>query len=318
MRFGIVILPQHDWPDAARYWRGAEEMGFDSVWTYDHLSWRSLASERWHATIPTLTAAAMVTSTIRLGTFVASPNFRHPVPFAKDVATLDQISGGRLTLGLGAGGTGFDSEVLGEPQLTARARFDRFEAFTSGLDRLMRGETAADSASEPAGISFANDWYTAHGARMVGSAEPGEALQTSEPLAPVQTVTQHPRLPFMIAANGPRSMRLAIRHGQGWVTTGPDGVVGEDWWSAVAVLNEKLSEICATFKREPASIQRTLTLDFGGQFALESVGSFEDTVGRAKAAGFDEVIAHWPRREGIFAGSETVLMEVASRFSALR
>ena len=103
MRFGIVILPQYDWPEAARRWRGAEELGFDHAWTYDHLSWRGLAGERWHATIPTLTAAAMVTERIRLGTFVASPNYRHPVPFAKDVASVDQVSGGRMLLGVGSG-----------------------------------------------------------------------------------------------------------------------------------------------------------------------------------------------------------------------
>ena len=67
------------------------------------------------AFIPTLTAAAMSTERIRLGTFVASPNYRHPVPFAKDVATLDQVAGGRVVLGLGSGGTGFDAYVLGRP-----------------------------------------------------------------------------------------------------------------------------------------------------------------------------------------------------------
>ena len=300
MRFGIVILPQHDWPDAARYWRGAEELGFDSAWTYDHLSWRGLANERWHATIPTLTAAAMVTRTIRIGTFVASPNYRHPVTFAKDAATLDQISGGRLTLGLGSGGTGFDSEVLGQEPLTPRQRFDRLASFTAGLDRLLRGERAEDAASEPAGISFSDDWYTAHGARMVG------------------IHAQQPRTPFMIAANGPRSMRLAVRHGHGWVTTGPDGVTGDDWWSAVVALNEKLSASCVAAGRDPANIERTLSVDSGGQFALESVGSFEDCVGRARDAGFDQVIAHWPRPEGIYAGAESVLVEAASRLDSLR
>ena len=46
MRHGIVILPQYDWPEAARRWRTAEELGFDHAWIYDHLSWRSLADQR--------------------------------------------------------------------------------------------------------------------------------------------------------------------------------------------------------------------------------------------------------------------------------
>ncbi|MGO7983798.1 LLM class flavin-dependent oxidoreductase, partial [Rhizobium johnstonii] len=76
----------------------------------------------------------MVTSTINLGTFVASPNYRHPVPFAKDIATLDQIAGGRVILGVGSGGTGFDSHVLGQPQYVPRERFERFSEFVEALD----------------------------------------------------------------------------------------------------------------------------------------------------------------------------------------
>lgn len=299
MRFGIVILPQHDWPDAARYWRGAEQLGFDHAWTYDHLSWRSLADEPWHATVPTLTAAAMVTERIRLGTFVASPNFRHPVPFAKDLATLDQISGGRLELGLGAGGRGFDAVVLGNEQLPPRERFDRFEAFADSLDQLLRGEIEA-AGEEPGGISFTNKWYTANGARMVG-----------EP-------TQRPRMPFLMAANGPRGMRLATRLGQGWVTTGPDEAVGEEWWSGVAALSARMAAQLEADGIDSASFARSLSLDSGGQFALESIGSFEDSVGRAAELGFTDVMVHWPRPDGIYAGSESVLEEAATRLAALR
>jgi alkanesulfonate monooxygenase SsuD/methylene tetrahydromethanopterin reductase-like flavin-dependent oxidoreductase (luciferase family) len=74
-----VILPQEGWPAAARRWRKAEECGFDHAWTYDHLSWRSLADQPWHATIPTLTAAATVTDRIGLGLFVASPKRQAPL-----------------------------------------------------------------------------------------------------------------------------------------------------------------------------------------------------------------------------------------------
>jgi hypothetical protein len=56
MRFGIVILPQDPWSVARRKWRGAEQYGFDHAFTYDQLSWRSLADEPWNATMPTLTA----------------------------------------------------------------------------------------------------------------------------------------------------------------------------------------------------------------------------------------------------------------------
>jgi alkanesulfonate monooxygenase SsuD/methylene tetrahydromethanopterin reductase-like flavin-dependent oxidoreductase (luciferase family) len=295
MRFGIVILPQHDWPEAGRFWRGAEQLGFDHAWTYDHLSWRGLAGERWHATVPTLAAAAMATERIRLGTFVASPNFRHPVPFAKDVATIDQISGGRFTLGLGSGGTGFDASVLGQAELAPRARFDRFAEFVEVLDRLLRFERGSGE-----GISYEGNEFTAVAARMVG--EPA----------------QEPRMPFLMAANGPRALRFAARLGEGWVTRGPLAYAVASWWAGVAALAARLDEACAAEGRDPATIDRVLSLDDETRFSLSSVGAFEHAVGRAAELGFTDVISHWPREQGIYAGSEAVLEEVASRLPSLR
>src|SRR6478752_10442640 len=128
MRFGIVILPDQPWSVARERWTAAEELGFDYAWTYDHLGWRDLVNGPWFDAVPTLTAAALVTSRIRLGTLVASPNFRHPVHFARQVTALDDVSGGRLTVGLGAGAAApsFDALVLGRPPLAPRARADRF------------------------------------------------------------------------------------------------------------------------------------------------------------------------------------------------
>ena len=103
MRVGIVILPEQRWGDAHARWTRAEEYGFAHAWTYDHLGWRDLVDGPWFDAIVTLTAAADATSSIRLGTLVASPNFRHPVHFAREITALDDVCGGRLTLGLGAG-----------------------------------------------------------------------------------------------------------------------------------------------------------------------------------------------------------------------
>ena len=298
MRFGVVILPQYEWPGAAARWRRAEELGFDHAWTYDHLSWRGLAGERWHATVPTLTAAATVTRRIGLGTFVASPNFRHPVPFAKDIATVDQISGGRVLLGLGSGGTGFDAHVLGQPELTPRERFERFAEFADGLDVLLRFEGGV--AGGASGISFAGQWYTAAGARMVG--------------APAQ----RPRMPLHLAANGPKALALAVRIGDGWVTTGGDHDDDSTWWRNVGDLIRRLDDACAAAGRDPSSIARTLSLDDEARYSLASVGAFEDAVGRAADLGYTDVVSHWPREHGLYAGDESVVDEVAARLPALR
>src|SRR5262245_272044 len=138
MRVGIVILPEYRWAQAAPRWRAAESYGFDHAWTYDHLGWRELVDGPWFDAVPTLTAAATATSRIRLGTYVASPNFRHPVPFARQVTALDDVSAGRFILGVGAGGGGFDAAVLGGPPLTPSQRVDRFTEFVELLDLLLR------------------------------------------------------------------------------------------------------------------------------------------------------------------------------------
>ena len=293
MRFGITILPQQPWAEANKLWTRAEELGFDHAWTYDHLSWRTLADEPWGATIPTLTAAATVTSRIRLGTFVSSPNFRHPVTFAKDVATVDDIAGGRFLLGVGSGGTGFDAFVLGQSELSPRERHDRFAEFVEQLNGLLQFEQHGP-------LSYAGEWFTTHEARMVG------------------VPAQLPRVPFVIAANGPKGLDLVARFGQGWVSTGREGITGEEWWQSVAALAGRLDDAAERAGRDAASIDRYLSIDSGGQFSLESAGKFEDIVGRAAALGFTDVIAHWPRPDGIYAGSESVLEEVASRLPALR
>ncbi|KFF60965.1 luciferase [Cryobacterium sp. MLB-32] len=294
MRFGIVILPQRSWRVARADWISAEDYGFEHAWTYDHLSWRSLADEPWHATMPTLTAAAGVTSRIGLGTFVSSPNFRHPVPFAKEIATVDDIAGGRFVLGVGSGGTGFDAFTLGQENYTPGQRHERFAEFVTDLDVLLRHETDAG------GISFTGEWFTAVNARMVG------------------VPAQHPRVPFLIAANGPKGLSLVTRFGDGWVTTGKDGADGEAWWSSVRDLATRLDDAAHEAGRDPLSIDRSLSLDSGGCYSLQSVGAFETMVGRASELGFTDVISHWPRSQGIYAGDRRILDEIAGRLDGLR
>src|SRR4051812_10142188 len=142
MRVGIVILPELRWAQARERWRRAEEYGFDHAWTYDHLGWRDLADGPWFDAMVTLTAAALATSSIRLGTLVASPNFRHPVHFAREITALDDVSGGRFTLGVGAGAAApaFDALVLGREALDPGPRFERFREFVELLDLLLMNE----------------------------------------------------------------------------------------------------------------------------------------------------------------------------------
>ncbi|MEU3432523.1 LLM class flavin-dependent oxidoreductase [Streptomyces sp. NPDC006863] len=79
MRLSTVILPIHRWAEGQKTWRQAEELGFHTAYTYDHLSWRTFRDGPWFGAIPTLTAAATVTRSMRLGTLVTSVKPRSPV-----------------------------------------------------------------------------------------------------------------------------------------------------------------------------------------------------------------------------------------------
>ena len=157
MRLSTVILPVYRWAEGKRVWRRAEELGFHTGFTYDHLSWRSFRDRPWFGAIPTLTAAATATERLRIGTMVTSPNFRHPVTLAKELMTLDDISDGRLTVGIGAGGVGFDASVLGGPEWSSTERADRLGEFVPLLDRLLT----------QASTTIAGSHYSAREARMV-------------------------------------------------------------------------------------------------------------------------------------------------------
>lgn len=294
---GIVLLPQERWAVARDRWTRAEEWGFDHAWTYDHLAWRTLAAEPWFATVPLLAAAAAVTERIGLGTFVASPNFRHPVPFAKDVMGLDDVSGGRFLLGIGAGGEGFDAQVLG-PAPTRGERTRRFEEFVAVLDRLL---------TQPA-TEHAGEFYEVHDARMV----PGTIAR--------------PRTPFVVAAAGPRTLALAARYGQGWVTYGPTfatedvpsdpAEAQERWWAGLAEEVRRFDEVVEAAGRGPQ--RRYLSLDGAPVFSLESLEVALEGVERAADLGFTDVVVHWPRAEGVYAGAERTLEAFADRLPELQ
>ncbi|WP_409484700.1 LLM class flavin-dependent oxidoreductase [Arsenicicoccus dermatophilus] len=279
-RLGLTILPEHRWRDAEPLWREADDMGWDHLWTYDHLTWSGLPDAPWFSTVSTLTAAALVTSRARLGTFVASPNFRHPGAFVRDVLSLDDVSEGRLLLGLGTGGDR-DSRALGGPGLTVGQRVDRFAEFARLLDRLLREDH----------VDHRGAYFTCVDVRTL----------------PVPAC----RPTFVMAGNGPRAQRLAVELGDAWVTTGLHGDDEAAWWRSLRELSGRMAELAP-----PVGFRRYVHADPAHRFALESADRFEDVVGRLAELGFTDVITHRPRPEGPYAGDERVLAQVASRLLA--
>src|SRR4051812_24069701 len=206
-------------------------MGYDHLWTYDHLSWRRYREQAWHAAIPWLTGVAAATTRVRVGPMVASPTFRHPLLLAKEAMTLDHVSGGRLTLGLGAGGPGFDATVLGDAPLSPGERVARFAEFVDVVDQSLR---------EPA-VTHHGPQYTVDDGRMI----PG--------------CVQQPRVPIALAAAGRTSLGLVARHADAWITYGDASYADRTAAGTERIVRQQiewLHDACDAIGRDPATIDR--------------------------------------------------------------
>ncbi|MFD5699491.1 LLM class flavin-dependent oxidoreductase [Streptomyces lasiicapitis] len=292
LRLSTVILPVRRWHEGGKErWQRAEDLGFHTAYTYDHLSWRTFRDGPWFGAVPTLTAAAAATERIRLGTLVTSPNFRHPVTLAKELITLDDVSNGRVTLGIGAGGNGFDANTLrraDEEPWTPRERADHFGEFLPLLDRLLTEDS----------VTYEGERYAAYEARNI----PG--------------CVQRPRLPFAVAATGPRGLRLAARHGQAWVTTGDPKIseTGTPEQSLEAIRGQigKLGAACAEIGRDVDELGKVLLTGFSPDRPLDSFDAFVDFAGRHAELGIDEIVLHWPLPGTDFAADEKVFERIAT------
>ncbi|GAB04363.1 LLM class flavin-dependent oxidoreductase [Gordonia amarae] len=264
MRIGVYIIPDHPWQQARDEWRRAEEMGFDHAWTFDHLVWGSLPDNRWFSCIPTLTAAALVTQRIPLGAFVISPNFRHPVPLARELQTLLDIAGDRLLMGLGAGGTP-DDVLLGQKPVTARERVDRFQEFVRLLDLTLTDDH----------VDFAGEHYSAVDMRLAGG-------------------SVRDRIPLLLAGNGPRSVRFAAHHGDGWITTGTPADSVDDWLAGIS-RSVRILDDALTDRPGGDRFPRYLSLTWAPADPFAGADVLDELIGRAAELGFTDVVVPWPR-----------------------
>ena len=265
-------------------WERADEYGLFAGYTYDHLSWRSFREKPWFTMVPTLVAAAGVTKDLRLGPLVTTPNFRHPLVLAKDLLAVDDISGGRLTVGIGSGGTGFDASVLGHELWSPAERHARFVEFTLALDALLR---------EPAS-TLDGEYYPVVDSRQI----PG----------PVQ----FPRPPLVLSALGPKGLALTAQVADGWVSIGGASEGGLPTFERVSRQVDSLNEQLELNQRASSSIDRIL-LDFAGDDSpMESLEAFVDWAGKYGSIGFDEVVIHWPVPDSPYDYDVTVFERIAT------
>lgn len=187
MRIGVVVPAHKDWPTIRAFVLAAEDRGIDTVWMYDHLFHQEPTGERvgmaeaWTV----VSAVAAVTSRVRIGTLVLCSPFRHPGVVAKMAASAQDVSDGRLILGIGAGWHDPEFEAFGFPTANRVAQFSEALPIVAGL---LRGEK----------VSSDGRYYQVKNAELV----------------PPPT---H-RVPLMVAAEGPRMLKLTAKHADSWVT----------------------------------------------------------------------------------------------------
>jgi len=270
MRVGTIILQTQPWSAMAEAFRTAEQIGYDVAYVADHLTHPSIAG-RWLADgFAVLAAAATATTRIDLGTLVASAVIRNPVTLARAAATVDDISGGRLVLGLGAGTAG-DAVADRGSAPTTKQMADRLSDVVGALEALWAGEP-----------DYVGD-HAAYGDVLTAPVAPGRGR------------------PFtMIAAHGPRGLALAAAHGDGWSTYGGAASVPlapDEFWDLLATQSAELTRHCEERDRDPASVRRSVLLGYGTVQPLADVASYVAAVERAEADSFDELVVYWPDGE---------------------
>jgi probable F420-dependent oxidoreductase len=227
-----VQLPEVEretrWPELLDMTRAIEDLGYDSVWLGEHLlyRWADRAPRGPWEAWSMLSAIAAVTDRIEFGPLVACTAFHNPAVLAKQATTIDEISGGRLILGLGAGWNEAEFRAFGIP---FDHRVDRFEeAFTIIRTLLQDGA-----------IDFDGTYYQARDCEILP--------RGPRPGGP----------PLMIGSNGPRMLRIAAPHVQAWNSWFAD--IGNAA-AGIAPLRDVVDAACRDVGRDPADIERTVAV----------------------------------------------------------
>jgi F420-dependent oxidoreductase-like protein len=276
MRFSIWPQGNRPWADTLAITLHAEQTGWDGVYFADHFMANDPAGgapndepvlECW----ATLTGLAVATSRLRIGSLVCGNLYRHPALLANIATTVDNISDGRLVLGLGAGWQRNEHEAYGIDLLDTRTRLDRFEEACAIVRSLLHEERT----------TFAGEHYTV----------------TDAPCQP-RPVQEH--LPLLLGASGERrTLRMVAEHADEW-----------NVWSTPESFAQKtgvLARHCEDIGREPGSVVKSTqamvylsedeewlakwrTRDIGRPMIVGNPEEVVDIVGRYRDVGVDELV----------------------------
>ena len=258
--FGLCTDQNLSWETTVERWKLFEELGFDSVWDCDHFQQPSRPQGPYFEGWTLLAALAARTSRIRLGVLVSCNTFRHPALLAKEAATVDHVSGGRLELGLGAGWYEPEHHAFGLDFPSTPELVGRFREAVEIVDLLLRQDVT----------TYDGRYY--------------QLLDAPFRPAPVQK----PRPPLTLGAHGPKMLAVVARYADRWNSHGSVEEMGQR--------NAILDEHCAAIGRDPRSIIRSL---YGWAKLMpadpwQSVDAFEHVIGAYREVGINEFIIDAP------------------------
>jgi len=253
------------WAEVRAFVEHAEGIGLDSVWVCDHLlsGPEGKPPEGIHEGWTILSALAASTTRVELGQLVMCNSFRNPGLLAKMAVTADTISGGRLILGLGAGWYDPEYEAFGYP---TDHRVSRLEEALHILKPLLRGER----------VSLAGRFYQARDAELLPPA--------NRPI------------PILVAAKGPRMLRLAARHADAWNTAWfglPDDRLRQriaDFQAALSAEGRNPTSIRRTVGVEVVDPERVRATDGNNAAIASSVDALAEAIDAYEALGVDDLI----------------------------
>jgi alkanesulfonate monooxygenase SsuD/methylene tetrahydromethanopterin reductase-like flavin-dependent oxidoreductase (luciferase family) len=258
LTFGIMLAPAPPWSVFVEQARQVVSLGFDKIWLPDHFVNPEDVGMDWFECWTSLAMLAALTEKITLGTLVSSMTLRNPALLARKALTVDHISGGRLELGVGAGGAPDCHKMTGIPFWERDERSKRYHEFIEILDQMLGNEVT----------TYEGDFFNIQGALM-------------RP-APVSK----PRPVFNVAAHGPKALRLAGRYGDSWNSYYPGKDLTPIQNSQVTHERcERLSTFAVEAGRDPERIGRTFCFGWTSDGPFRSMDAFYDAIGRYREAG---------------------------------
>ena len=273
VRFQVLTLPGRPWADFRAQVLHVEELGFDLAAVPDHFCDWANPPAPWLECWTLMAALAVETSSIRLSTNVSQIPLRNPGVLAHQAVTVDQISGGRVELGIGTGLT-IDpgTEMIGLLNWSNGERAARFGEYIELLGLLLSQEIT----------TYQGDYYSADQAVMNPS-----SLQT-------------PRLPLVAAALGPKMMRHTAGFADGWNTMSfsPDFAAQ---LNELSERNARMDDVCRELGRDPGSLRRSVNLfDAEARAAGGRLRYYDDEellidlITSLREAGFSEFGLYYP------------------------